>query len=113
MTQNLEIEKAKGHCMADLLEYMPHSVVIRTILKKITGNIHVSSVDKGEGVSENISPFDTFIQIIEGKAEIMINGQSSLLEKGDGIIVPAHEPSSIIAHVRFKMISTVIKSGYE
>jgi hypothetical protein len=31
------------------------------------------SFDTGEGLTEKTSPFDTFVQIIEGKAEIVID----------------------------------------
>lgn len=59
------------------------------------------------------SPFDTFIQVIDGKAEIIIDNKSNILETGQSIIVPAHSHNTIKANVRFKMISTIIKSGYE
>lgn len=111
--ENIAIEKSNIHVLLEILEYIPHSVISKTILKKLTGNITVSSFDTGESFSEKISPFDTFIQIIEGKAEIVIDGDSKMLNTGDGIIVPAHLPNSIKANERFKMISTVIKSGYE
>ena len=110
---NSEIEKSKPHILVEIIEYLPNSVVSKTILKKITGNVIISSVDQGEGFSDRISPFDAFVQIIEGKAEIVIDGDPTKLETGDGIIVPAHHTSSIRANERFKMISTVIKSGYE
>jgi hypothetical protein len=58
-------------------------------------------------------PFDTFAQIIEGKAEIVIDKVSSLLQSGQGIIIPAHASNFIKANGRFKMIQTIIKSGYE
>ena len=108
-----EIEKSKSHILVEIIEYVPNSVLSKTILKKITGNITLSSLDTGEGFSEKISPFDCFIQIIEGKAEIMIDGELKRLSTGDGIIIPAHKSNSINANERFKMISTVIKSGYE
>lgn len=108
-----ELEKSKKHIMVEILEYVPHSVLSRTIYKKLTGNIVVSSLDSGEGFSEKISPFDTFVQIIDGRAEIVIDGESKKLITGDGIIIPAHKSNSIKATERFKMISTVIKSGYE
>lgn len=60
-----------------------------------------------------ISPFDTFIQIIEGKAEIIIDDKTTILKTGEAIIIPAHSKNTIIANERFKMLSTVIKSGYE
>jgi quercetin dioxygenase-like cupin family protein len=71
------------------------------------------SFEMGEGLTEKISPFDTFAQIIEGNAEIIIDGTSFLLQTGQAIIMPAHKPNLVKANVRFKMILTVIKSGYE
>lgn len=108
-----ELEKAKAHIIVEIIEYMPNSVVIKTIIKKSTGNISVMSFDSGEGLTEKISPFDTFAQIIEGKADIVINNVSHVLESGQGIIVPAHSPNFIRPNGRFKMILTIIKSGYE
>ena len=92
---------------------MTNSVVIKTIIKKSTGNISIMSFDSGEGLTEKTSPFDTFAQIIEGKAEIVINKIPSMLLSGQGIIIPAHAPNYIKPNGRFKMILTIIKSGYE
>ena len=92
---------------------MADSVVIKTIIKKSTGNISVMSFDSGEGLTEKTTPFDTFVQIIEGKADIVIDNVSNLLQSGQGIIIPAHSPNLIRPNGRFKMISTIIKSGYE
>ena len=112
-SDNSEIEKAKSHIIVEIIEYIPNSVVSKTIIKKLTGNVSVMSFDTGEGLSEKTSPFDTFVQIIEGKANVVINKVSSLLLTGQGIIIPAHSSNQIMPNGRFKMISTVIKSGYE
>jgi len=108
-----ELEKSKAHIIVEIIEYMTNSVVIKTIIKKSTGNISVMSFDSGEGLTEKISPFDSFAQIIEGKAEIVIDKISHVLESGEGIIIPAHTANFIKPNGRFKMISTIIKSGYE
>jgi quercetin dioxygenase-like cupin family protein len=108
-----EFEKAKVFIVVEIIEYIPNSVVIKTIIKKTTGNVTAVSFDSGEALTEKTSPFDTFIQIIEGEAEIVINRESHLLVTGQSIIIPAHSRNVIKANVRFKMISTVIKSGYE
>jgi quercetin dioxygenase-like cupin family protein len=76
-------------------------------------NVSLMSFDSGEAITEKISPYDTFVQIIDGKAEIVIAGKSHALTIGQGIIIPAHKSQIVIANERFKMISTVIKSGYE
>jgi quercetin dioxygenase-like cupin family protein len=108
-----ELEKAKSHIIVEIIEYVPNSVVIKTIIKKSTGNISIMSFDSGEGLTEKTTPFDTFAQIIEGKACIVINRVSHLLEAGQGIVIPAHAPNLVKPNGRFKMIQTVIKSGYE
>lgn len=110
---NKEVKKAKPLVVAEIIEYVPNSIVQKSILKKATGYISVVSIDTGKGLIEGISPFDTFIQIIDGKAEIMINDITNLLDTGQSIIIPAHTSNKVNARERFKMISTTIKSGYE
>lgn len=110
---NVEIEKSKVYLTVEIIEYLPNSVVSKTIIKKSTGNITVMSFDNGEGLTEKTTPFDTFAQIIEGNAEIVIAGQAFYLETGQSIVIPAHAPNYIKPNGRFKMVLTVIKSGYE
>ena len=111
--KNEEIEKSKSHIVVEIIEYVPNSVVTRTIFKKITGNVTVSSFALGEEMSEKTSPFDTYIQIIDGSAEITINDKKIMVSLGEGIIIPANTRHQYNANQQFKMIATVIKSGYE
>ena len=111
--ESLELEKAIAHITVEIIEYIPNSVVIKTILKKSTGNISVISFDSGEGLTEKTTPFDTFVQIIDGTAQIVISGVSHSLLTGQSIVIPAHEPNNVTPNGRFKMIQTIIKSGYE
>jgi quercetin dioxygenase-like cupin family protein len=113
MKNDQEFEKSKVFIIVEIIEYVPNSVVIKTILKKTTGNVSAISFDSGEGFAEKTSPFDTFIQVIEGKAQVIIDSKSHHLVTGQSIIIPAHRKNVIKANERFKMISTVIKSGYE
>lgn len=110
---HIDVEKSKAFIIVEIIEYVSNSVVTKTIIKKSTGNVSAEAFDTGEGLSEKISPFDTFAQIIDGKAEIVIDGKSYFLNTGQSIIIPAHTPNIIKANERFKMISTIIKSGYE
>jgi quercetin dioxygenase-like cupin family protein len=110
--KNIESEKSKILIVVELIEYIANSVVIKTILKKTTGNLSVVSFGTGEFMSEKISPFDSFIQIIDGNAEVVIEDKPFLLNTGESIIIPAHARSSMKADHQFKMISTVITSGH-
>jgi quercetin dioxygenase-like cupin family protein len=108
-----ELTKAKSHIVVEIIEYLTNSVVSKTIIKKSTGNISIMSFDTGEGLTEKISPFDSFAQIVDGKATIVIDKIPHQLENGMGIIIPAHASNYIKPNGRFKMILTLIKSGYE
>lgn len=108
-----ELEKTKIHIVVEIIEYVPNAVVSRTIIKKTTGNITVSSFDTGEELEEKTSPFDIYVQIIDGSADVTINKNKFQLKSGNGIVIPAHSPHCFNANEQFKMISTVIKSGYE
>ena len=111
--ENIELEKSKPHIIVEILEYVPSSILMKTIIKKTTGNITVTSVDAGEELAEKTSPFDTFIQIIDGAAQVNIRDKIYKLRLGEGIIIPAHSAHCFNANEQFKMVSTVIKSGYE
>jgi quercetin dioxygenase-like cupin family protein len=111
--QSSELEKSKTHILIEIIEYIPNSVVSKSIIHKNNGNISVVAIDTCEALAGKTSPFDTFIQVIDGSAEIVIDNRSNLLHVGQAIIIPAHTPNIIKANNRFKMIFTIIKSGYE
>lgn len=107
------LEKSSAHIIVEIIEYVPNAVVSKTIIRKSTGNITAVSFDAGEELSEKLFPYDVYIQIIDGKAEIEIGKLKYNLKLGEGIIIPANARHILSAKQQFKMISTVIKSGYE
>lgn len=110
---SIEQEKSRVFIVVEIIEYIPHSVVIKTIIKRTTGNVSAVSFDTGEVHTEKVSPYDTFIQVIDGKAQIIIEDTSYWLNTGQSIVIPAFANNTFKANVRFKILSTVIKSGYE
>ncbi len=94
----------------DLIDYQDGSVVSREIIRKETGTVTIFAFDKGEGLSEHTAPFDAMVQIVDGKAEIIISGNKNVLEKGDMIIMPANEPHALTALEKYKMVLTMIRS---
>jgi quercetin dioxygenase-like cupin family protein len=108
-----DIKKSQVQNVDKIVEYVPNSVVIKSIINKPTGSVCAVALDSGEVLNGKIVPFDTFIQIIDGKAEILIDDNSNLLKSGQSIIIPAHSRNSTKANVKFKMLSTTIKSAYE
>lgn len=107
------LNEAEAFKVVDLIEYIPNLIVIKTIVKKVTGSISVISFDAGEILIGKVSAFDTFIQVIEGNAEVVVDDVSNFLETGQSIIIPAHSHNKIRSDNQFKILSTIIKSGYE
>ena len=107
-----EVEKSKSLNTVNIIDYVTNAVVIKTILKKETGSIKAMAVDTGEGIAEKTIPFDSFIQIIDGEANIIISGHSYILNTGQSIVVPAHVANFVKPNRRFKMMVTTIKCGY-
>jgi len=108
--QSIEFEKAKIFSFNDSVEYASGGILSKTVLKKETGNISLFSFAEGEALSEHTAPFDAVIQVVDGKAEIIIGGKSFFLEAGQTIIMPANIPHAVKAVEKFKMVLTMIKS---
>ena len=105
-----EFEKGIIFSYNKSITYAEKAVVSKHILKKETGNISLFAFDKDEELSEHTTPFDAVVFIVDGKADIKINGVSNILEVGESIIMPANVPHALIAVEKFKMVLTMLKS---
>ena len=103
-------QTAEPQNLIDLVNYQEGSVVSRALIKKKTGTVTLFAFDQDQALSEHTAPFDAMVYILDGKAEIIISGNSNILEKGNMIIMPANEPHALKAIEQFKMMLTMIKS---
>ncbi|HAS04305.1 MAG TPA: cupin domain-containing protein [Dehalococcoidia bacterium] len=94
-----------------LIDYQEGAVVSRTIVDKKTGTITLFAFDKEQGLSEHTAPYDAFVYIVDGEAEVTISGKSLPVSKGEFIIMPANHPHSLRATQRFKMTLVMIRSS--
>lgn len=95
--------------MANMIDYSEGGIVSSQVLKSKAGNITLFSFDKGQGLSEHSAPFDAFVQILDGNAEIRIGGKPLNLKAGESIIMPANITHALQATEKFKMLLTMIK----
>ena len=105
-----QIEKAKAHNLQNAVGYMDKSVVSKQVIKAPVGNITLFAFDEGEGLSEHSAPFDAFVQILEGTAEIIIGGISNTVSEGEFIIMPANISHALKAVKKFKMMLVMIRA---
>jgi quercetin dioxygenase-like cupin family protein len=108
--ENKSFETARVFDLKNEVEYSTNGIISKRVLDKQVGNISLFSFDKEQRLSEHTAPFDAFIQVIEGKAEILIDGKPYQLEAGNSIIMPANIPHAVNAVEKFKMLLTMIKS---
>ena len=92
-----------------LIDFQTDAVVSKTLIKKEKGTVTTFAFDKDQGLSEHTAPFDALVQILEGRADILLDGVSNVLEKGEMIIMPANIPHALKAIERFKMLLVMIK----
>ncbi len=95
--------------LKDLAAYQEHSVVSREIVRKPSGTMTVFAFDEGEGLSEHTAPFDAVVYLLEGEAEIHIDGTPHAVREGEMIIMPANKPHALRAVTRYKMLLVMIK----
>jgi quercetin dioxygenase-like cupin family protein len=92
------------------VDYSAEGIVSKRVLQKDKGNVSLFAFDKDQKLSEHSAPFDALVQVIEGRAEIVINKKPFLLNAGQSIIMPANISHAVNAVERFKMLLIMIKS---
>lgn len=95
--------------LKDAIAYQDGSVVSKEIIRKETGTISLFAFDEGQGLSEHTAPFEAFVNILDGEAEIMIAGVPHSVSAGEFIILPANQPHALKAKMKFKMLLVMIK----
>jgi quercetin dioxygenase-like cupin family protein len=96
--------------MKDLVAYNDGSVVSKTLIDKKIGTVTMFSFDAGQGLSEHTAPFDAFVQVMDGEAEVTINGEAQTVAAGQMIIMPANIPHELKAIKPFKMLLVMIRA---
>lgn len=107
----MTFEKAKVMNLKDEIDYSTGGVVSKQVSKNKGGNITLFSFDEGQSLSEHTAPFDAMLEVVEGKAEIMIDGQLYPMEAGEFIILPANVPHAVKAITAFKMLLTMLREN--
>jgi quercetin dioxygenase-like cupin family protein len=107
--EDSKFEAGKTVNFAQLIEYQSDSIVSKQIVRKDTGNISLFAFDRGQRLSEHTAPFDALVQVLQGKANIIIGGIGHELIENQSILMPANIPHAVEATEKFIMLLTMIK----
>jgi quercetin dioxygenase-like cupin family protein len=91
------------------VEYSSEGIISKRVIDRPVGTVTLFSFDAGQRLSTHSAPYDAMLQVIEGKAEVIINEVQFVLTTGEAIIMPAGIPHAVNALERFKMVLTMIK----
>ena len=105
-----EMPIAEVNRLIDLAKYQEGAVVSRTLVNRATGTVTLFAFDEGQGLSEHTAPYDALAHLLEGEAEITVSGKPLQATAGEVVLMPAHQPHSLKALSRFKMLLTMIRS---
>jgi quercetin dioxygenase-like cupin family protein len=93
----------------ELVDYVPGSVVSRTLVKNAAGTITLFAFDAGQALSEHSAPYDAVVQVLDGAVTLTIGGKPVPAAAGETILMPANVPHAVQATQRFKMLLTMIR----
>lgn len=96
--------------LSESVSYQEGSVVSREIFRNNVTTITLFAFDTGQGLSEHTTPFEAFVTILDGQAEITVGGKKHIVSTGEVMHMPATIPHALKATVRFKMILYMIKT---
>ena len=81
-----------------------------TLAQKPGVGMTLFAFDAGEAISTHAAPGDAMATILEGTAEITVDGTPHTLNGGEAIVMPAGIPHAVKAVTRFKMYLVVVKA---
>jgi quercetin dioxygenase-like cupin family protein len=104
--KNIEFSKVQD--LKGLVDYEESRVVSRTLAQGKPLSLTVFAFDIGEEISTHSAPGDAMVYILDGTAEVTINGEIFTVNTGETIVMPANIPHGVKAVEKFKMLLTVV-----
>jgi len=93
-----------------LVDYADGAIVSRTLAENEAGTLTLFAFDAGQGLSEHATPFDAVLTVLDGAAEVVIEGKSHRVKAGEVIVMPADKPHAVSAPEKLRMLLVMIRS---
>jgi quercetin dioxygenase-like cupin family protein len=100
---------AEPYRLEKILEYVPGSIVSRTLVQSKAGTVTLFAFDSGQGLSEHSAPFDAMVQVLDGETELTIGGKAVPAKAGETVIMPANVPHAVHSAQRSKILLIMIR----
>ena len=93
-----------------MVDYKENGIQSRTLVDNPAGTMKLLAFDHDTRLKEHTAPHDVYLFIVEGEAEVTIEGTPFQLQAGDIITLPASRPHAVFAKSRFKMLLTLFRA---
>ena len=96
--------------VVEMVAYQPGAVVSREVMRSSRGTVTVFAFAAGQGLSEHTTPYDALAHVLDGEAEITIDGTPQRVRAGEILRMPGGHPHALLAVAPFKMLLTMIRA---
>jgi quercetin dioxygenase-like cupin family protein len=93
-----------------LINYLSRLRKTRLTVDASCGNVTLFSFNNGRELRMHTEFFDALLQVVEGDAEVMVNGKALTVKSNDILLLPAGQPHAVKAITDFKMLLTIMRS---
>ncbi len=108
--QTGHLPPAAAQGLKGLAGVAPGAIVSRTLAQGPAGGLTFFAFDAGQALSEHTAPFDAYVLVVEGEAELTIGGRLVLAREGDLTLMPAGVPHALRARTPMKMLLTMLRA---
>ncbi len=102
------VDFSQVYSMDTLVDYQEGTVVSKTLAQGKPMSMTLFAFDKGEEIGTHSAGGDAMVYLLDGEAEVQIDGNPFTLKKGEMIVMPANIPHGLHAKERFKMLLVVV-----
>lgn len=108
-TDGGKVPPAEALRWSELVNYAPGAIVSRTVAKLKGGMLTLFAFDQGQSLSEHTSPFDAYVQMLDGTMELTIGGKPVTVKAGETVLMPAQVPHGLVAKEKAKMLLIMLR----
>ena len=95
--------------LPDETQFVANGIVSRTLLRTSTTRMVLLGFAEGQELSEHTSTAQALIQILSGRCEFRLGGNTHPLKAGDVVHMPPNLPHAVKATEKFSMLLTLFK----
>jgi quercetin dioxygenase-like cupin family protein len=93
-----------------LINYLSRLRKTRLTVDASSEMSHFFPFNNGRELREHTESFDALLLVVEGDAEVMVNGKTLTVKPNDILLLPAGQPHAVKAITDFKMLLTIMRS---